>query len=317
MKKKVYKKFKKIRNKLFIKINKFGYFFAYFVIRFCVAKSKVKSVTSSLKGNYNFISKDKFYKIVIYNKEFFKKEIYNINFIQKNHQSLIDFIPKYNYVNSKLFILASCSLLDDPINDKQYCYAKIILQKYNNFSRRNNFKISSMSNFNNGLEIINNIYKLNNKQNICEEIKKILDNFLSNELFNIGPCHGDFHSKNILQNDQNKVFLIDYDCFRTESIQELDALYFIIQKIIDDNPGIWWHEAIHDFENKFLNKEKQYQEFLSKFITQDLNKIILLYFLDRIGQDYLYDKSIDNLNHELIIKTTNKLLDRLYASNNS
>ena len=317
MKKKIRKKFKKIRNKLLIKINKLGYFFAYFVIRFCVAKSPVKSVSSSIKGNYNFISKDKFYKIVIYNKEFFKKEILNIKLIKENHQSLADFIPKYDYTNSKLFIITSCSLLLEPDINQQYNYAQTLLEKYNICAIKKNFKLSLMSNVNNGLEIINNIYKLNDKQNICEEIKKILDNFLSNESFNIGPCHGDFHSKNILQNDKNKVFLIDYDCYRTESIQELDAFYFIIQKIIDDNPGIWWHETIEDFENKFLNKEKKYLEFLSKFITQDLNKIILLYFIDRIGQDYLYDKSINNLNHQLIIKITNKLLYRFYASNNS
>jgi len=174
-----------------------------------------------------------------------------------------------------------------------------------------------MTNTIQGIEILTQIYKNNKLKSAKEEIENKLNDFLKNEIFNIGPCHGDFHSKNILQNIQNKAFLIDYDCFRSNSIQELDAVYFIVQKIIDDNQGIWWHEAIENFNEIYLHNKKIYKDFLNIFIKQDINKLTLLYFIDRLGQDFKYDKSIKNLNQKLIINITQKLLKKFYATNNS
>ena len=317
MKRKIYKKYQKIKNKLTKRLNLVTSFLCYFFIRFFIAKSIVKHLNSSIAGNYNFVNDRNFFKIVVYNKRFFKAEISNIAIIKKEFKPLEKFIDNYNYSFLKIFILVSSSRLIEPSNQKQYEFAEEILKSYNALSKKDHFEISLMPNVIKGIEIIEEIYRINKVDSISEIIINKLSSFLEKDLFNIGPCHGDFHSKNILHDQGNKIFLIDYDCFRSKSIQELDAIYFIVQKIIDDNPGIWWHEAIENFMEIYLPKNNLYSYFLDKFVKQDLNKIILLYYFDRLGQDFSYDNSIQNLNHKFLIKITEKLLNKFYATNNS
>ena len=107
MKRKIYKKYQKIKNKLTRRLNLLTSFLCYLFIRFFIAKTSIKSLNSSIAGNYNFVNDQNFFKIVIYNKQFFKAEISNLAIIKKEFKTLEKFVDNYKYSFLKFFILVS------------------------------------------------------------------------------------------------------------------------------------------------------------------------------------------------------------------
>ena len=193
-----------------------------------------------------------------------------------------------------------------PIENEQESYeaAKSFLTIFRNYGRKKSVNIDQLFYLKKGLDILKNIVS----EAVYKKIDSLVTNFLKNEVFSVGFCHGDFHSKNLMKDQKNK-YLIDLDCIRKDSLQEFDAIYFIIQRITDDNFGIWWHEATRIFKDK-LSENQKYQDFLVNFL--DLSKLptfILIYFLDRIAQDAKYMGVNDKIPEDEIINTIKLLYD--------
>lgn len=285
--------------------NKFENLLVQNIFRF-FSKSEFGKCPSSLLGHYNFISSETFYKIVVRNKYFFEEEKKAITKIKKNCPQIGEIIPKYKYKSffNGLILLRQSALLK-PIDDEeeQYQTAKNFLDIFKKHSILKSTKIDEMPNLKKGLEVI----KYFADEKVFQKTILLAENFLTNNLFNMGFCHGDFHSKNLMKNNGKK-YLLDLDCTRENSPQELDAIYFLTQKIIDENPSIWWNEASIILLDEIGTKLK-YRDFLTNFL--DINKIslfILIYFLDRIGQDLKYLNSKDELPKKDIMITLNHLI---------
>ncbi len=83
-------------------------------------------------------------------------------------------------------------------------------------------------------------------------------------------------------------FMIDFDCFRSGSIQEFDGIYFLVHRLIDDIPGIWWLEAM-----ELLQERRSFDTVGTDLMNEiygsgDRFELLLLYFLDRLAQDATY-----------------------------
>lgn len=298
-------KLQKIRKKIAKKYNKFEKFFLPKLFPLIV-KDKFTRFPSSLNGHYNLSTSDSFYKIVTKNRKFFEEEKKLIIFIKNNHPEIGKIIPEYKY-KKYLFglILVRKTKILIPIEDEEESYetAKSFLVIFRNYSCRESVNLDQLFYLKKGLDILKSLVL----EDVYKKIEKLVIDFLENEIFSIGFCHGDFHSKNLMKDQKNK-YLIDLDCIRKNSLQEFDAIYFIIQRITDDNIGIWWHEATRIFKDKVF-QNKKYQDFLINFL--DLNKLptfILLYFLDRVGQDAKYMEINDKIPETEIINTIKSIL---------
>ena len=251
---------------------------------------------AAVTGHYNFLKKENFYKIVIKNKKFLVEEKTNIEYIKENYYFIYEFIPEYIYKEyyNGLVHIRSADVLEQ-IYDKQplYIMAREFLQLFRTTSLYEKANFAHLHQLRRGIAIVREISGEDTFMFWQNTVNKIL---LENN-FHLGFCHGDFHALNIMHENGVKR-LIDLDCVRIQSIQEFDAIYFIVQEIIYDEKNIWWHEALKILPQKLTSVEK-YHNFLSEFVCLDkLNLLMPLYFLDRIGQDLLYCNSIDELGSE-------------------
>lgn len=296
---KFFVKFKKKLNK---KYNKLERFFAPKFLSIILGNNS-KEFPSATAGHYNLLIENLFYKVAIRQKNLFKAEERTIETIYANYPDIAYIIPKYEYKNLfKRCILFRKSEVLEPIEDEteQYQTASDFLRIFRKYSNQKKTTIDNMYNLKKGLDVI----KYFAGEELFLKTAQKTEDFLQNNIFNIGFCHGDFHSKNLMKANGSK-YLIDLDCIRENSIQELDAIYFVIQKIIDDTQDIWWFEACQLFSD-IIEKNPKYRNFLQNFI--DMNKIplfMLIYFLDRIGQDSKYLSLIDELPKKDIVKTLN------------
>lgn len=297
--------FKNIKKNLEKKYNTFNDFFMLLIFK-GIIKEKFIEFPSSLAGHYNLMGADTFYKIAVKNKSFFKEEAESIVNIIKKYLQIGEIIPEYEYKSfcNNTILLRKSAILE-PIENEEESYktAEEFLKIFRKNSLNKSITSDEMPYLKKGLDII----KCMEGEEVFQKTSKLVDDFLQNNLFNIGFCHGDFHSKNLMKNSAKK-YMIDLDCIREKSVQELDAIYFLIQKIIDDTPGIWWYEASRLFIIK-VEMHPRYKNFLTSFL--DVNKIslfILIYFLDRIGQDSKYLNCIDELPKREIVKTLKCLI---------
>ncbi len=98
----------------------------------------------------------------------------------------------------------------------------------------------------------------------------------------IGFSHGDFHARNIMIDRAGGGRLIDLDCIRLNGIQELDALYFVLEEEWARS-GRYWYEQIGDY---VLNEPPpQALRAFERFGIVFSADLAVLYLLDRVGQD--------------------------------
>jgi thiamine kinase-like enzyme len=245
-----------------------------------------RSLPSAIEGYFNFKTSENFFKIALRKKSFLKEEKSSIEYIQKKFPEIAQIIPQYSYKTAWLG-LAFCQICEAMMSteeeSEEYEIAKNFLTLFRKNSSQDKISIDELKHLLNGLELL----KTQIGEDVTNKLKLVIEKFLQQNIFFVGLCHGDFHSKNFLQS-KGKKYLIDFDCLRKNSLQELDAIYFIVQKIIDDNPGIWWHEAIFIFA-EHGTKEQKYYNFLANFLDlKIISQLTAIYFLDRIGQDMKY-----------------------------
>jgi len=84
---------------------------------------------------------------------------------------------------------------------------------------------------------------------------------------NFGFMHGDLDPFNMLYSaEEKKLGLIDWENFREDGIQELDALHFIIMLGVIANPKISWRELYGIIFKK--NKENPYLNLLERYCAK-------------------------------------------------
>jgi len=241
---------------------------------------------SSINGYYIFLAKNGFYKVVLRNHEFLRRELKNLNYIHTNLPSVAPFVPEYRF-DTFLFgkILIQRGEVLEPVLGKkeQYRFARKILTVLQQMGVRRHSCLDELTNVKKGLDWIQGLLD----GDVFRALQRRVADVLENNVFSIGPCHGDFHSRNFMRKGTRDL-IIDLDCFRSASIQELDGIYFIVQRIIDDIPGTWWLETI-----EFLQERRSFEQADADFLNGiyglgSWSGALMLYFLDRLGQDLDY-----------------------------
>lgn len=245
-----------------------------------------KILPSSLPGVHNFIARGVFLKVVLGRRRFMSDQHKNFEIIEGSFPEILPLIPpnrREEFLAGRVTVVHSDLL--EPIMGREgrEWAARFFLDVFRNLGRVGPVHLSKLSEAGAGLGLLRTVLDEEDFQDLEHRIQQLLrENSLR-----IGPCHGDFHARNFLQKG-GQFFLIDFDCFRDKGVQELDAIYFIIHEIIDDQPGIWWPEAIRDFHSAMGLKER-YMRFMRDYVKPEaIEGLLLLYIVDRLGQELKY-----------------------------
>ncbi len=168
---------------------------------------------------------------------------------------------------------------------------------------RCNNRIDDFVQIMNGLKVV---------QEICgSEKRKICANhiteLLGKESIYVGPAHGDFHPRNVLKDLNGNNYIIDLDCFRLRGIQALDVIYFFNEYYANKNKINWYQQLILFVENKQSYSTDEFS-FLGKFCKISNQQWLLMYFLDRLGQNMAYTASISEMPVREITEFLNSYL---------
>lgn len=272
-------------------------------------KERFKNLPSSVEGHYNIITNDHYYKIIIKNNDFFLHEKKSILVISNKYPEIAKLLPNYEYYSHNKLLLAKGKVLT-PLNDIEYLkVAEHALKKFKIYGKKKKCEISHFFHIKKGLSIIKKNYIYSNLNFLKEKVNQ----FFKNEKFRIGPCHGDFHAKNLLKDSKNNYYVIDLDCYRNASLQELDAVYFITE-LIAEMCLISWYDAIRNFDVE-IKKNKTFYNFLKGFLEiKNIKLFLLIYFLDRVAQDEKYLTNKSEMPQKEINKTVSYFINYLANS---
>lgn len=129
-----------------------------------------------------------------------------------------------------------------------------------------------------GIEVVTSLYG----NSTSEIIRKHVESYLGSGDYHLGFAHGDFHSRNIMLDELGAHKLVDLDCVRFKGIQELDALYFVLEWEWSRS-GKLYYSTIVDFLRGTVST--QCQEVLGKFGVRSSFTFAVTYLIDRIGQE--------------------------------
>lgn len=256
---------------------------------FCVTVFKLtgKETYSRIKSSVPWIvilsTKDAFLKIS-WRADCINHEISNIQLLREFEPLRLLTIP---YLHKKRLCY---SIIETerryPVTDDSELFeaAGRILEKFRCCGQiRQDNQLGNFEQITNGLNVIEEICGGEEKR-ICEnQVAALMDG----ESFHIGPAHGDFHPKNILKDSKGNHYIIDLDCFRPQGIQALDAIYFVNEYYADQNKISWYKQLIL-LADKKQDTSPVELPFLERFYKISSLQWLLMYFLDRIGQDRSY-----------------------------
>lgn len=114
-------------------------------------------------------------------------------------------------------------------------------------------------------------------------IRRQVEAFLASGDYHLGFAHGDFHSRNIVLDDSGAPKLVDLDCVRLNGVQELDALYFVLEWEWSKS-GRPWHDTIVDMLRETASEEQQGM-LRTGFGLEGSFGLAVTYLVDRIGQE--------------------------------
>lgn len=119
----------------------------------------------------------------------------------------------------------------------------------------------------------------------------------------VGIVHGDFHRGNILYKN-NRPLLIDFDCFRENDIQAVDALYYVLEE----------ERHKHGYKNPWLvewrllydNSQVIYEYKCAEQIDVDLKFGLIILLLERLVQAQNADDKFTERN-KAVLRRINRL----------
>jgi len=276
---------KKIINKIVVLteeavLSLYEYFFILFIFR-----KKCARLPSSVSGHVNVLTDDHFYKIVFKNQAFFFEEKKHFDLVFKKYSEIGKIIPDYeylSYLNEKINVMRAQKLCLISDRKENFEAAEKILKIFSEYGEGRNCKIAQFSSLLDGLVLIRKFYGTETH----EKVLLYVEQFLAKGQFRVGPCHGDFHYKNIMKQGED-IYIIDLDCFRQDGLQPLDAIYYVNQDAADA-VKMPWHTVLIDMI-KDGNMYIEHYHFLKNFLDiNDLKGYALIYCLDRLAQDGKY-----------------------------
>jgi len=113
--------------------------------------------------------------------------------------------------------------------------------------------------------------------------RRHVEAYLASGDYHLGFAHGDFHSRNIVLDDFGAPRLVDLDCIRLNGIQELDALYFVLEWEWSRS-GRPWHDTIVDMLRGTTSEEQQAM-LRTGFGVEASFGLAVTYLVDRVGQE--------------------------------
>jgi hypothetical protein len=130
-----------------------------------------------------------------------------------------------------------------------------------------------------GIEVIAELYG----DSKSRAMRQHVESFLQSGDYHLGFAHGDFHSRNIMIDDRGAPRLVDLDCIRLNGIQELDALYFVLEWEWSRS-GRPWHNTIVDFLRGTASGEHRAM-LRAGFGVEESFGLVVTYLVDRVGQE--------------------------------
>jgi hypothetical protein len=116
---------------------------------------------------------------------------------------------------------------------------------------------------------------------VASRMIKVVEQYLAEGDYHTGLCHGDFHSRNIMRDQNGDVRVIDLDCVRFEGIVELDSIYFSLEWEWSASGALWLDTLASAFDGRGGN----IGECMGRFSVRWNEALGLVYFLDRVGQE--------------------------------
>jgi hypothetical protein len=117
---------------------------------------------------------------------------------------------------------------------------------------------------------------------IGARLENIVVEFLKSGNYRVGLSHGDFHSRNVMVASDGSARIIDLDCVRLRGIRELDALYFSLEKEWSETGRLWVNTLLECIRGG----GSKARDSLRLFKVEWSNDLAVIFFLDRIGQEY-------------------------------
>jgi hypothetical protein len=297
---------RRINNRLLNIFKKLSIFITEDLLIYAIVRRRYNRLPSSIQGYHNVLSKNIFYKIALDNPHFFLEEKVNIDLIRRKYPEIIKIIPNYSYwsiFRNRINVMKTQKLISISGFSEKFEAARNILSIFKKYGRIGGCTIGNLPYVLVGLKLVGYFCG----EEVSRKAILLAKNFLDNNQFRLGPCHGDFHHKNVMSIARNN-FVIDLDCFRDIGLQELDAMYFATQYIADNENTIW-HIALMNLmvnETKYL----EYYNFLEEFMDIDkFQGYSLTYLLDRLGQDAKYLPDPDMLPKDGLVDTILYLVD--------
>ena len=272
------------------------YFFFYVLPLFYI-KGEIRSPFTTARGYKSLLVETElcFFKFSIS----FDSTVHNEyqNFISLfNTNSISEFLPRYRFLSGFLYSALICENLKIipaanvlPVAIDIYRKLNSICDPLQKLNISNDLYILEV------LKCVEKVFGKATKLQFDEQVTK----FLSNDKYSIGLVHGDFHSRNLMQDLSGLTKIIDLDCCRLLGVREFDALYFALEQKWSCD-GSFWIDTLSDCLN---HSESDTEKCLSKFGVTFSKELALTFFLDRIGQEislfnieYSYNKMIPLIN---------------------
>lgn len=254
----------------------------YFIIPDLKKNFGLTGYISTIKahGSYIVIGDGYAYKVGLRKLNHIKFEFNQRNAVLKIWPNLKDIFAELEYFHGGFYSFLRIPLYRKISLNDSYFFAIEIYQIFKNYQTTfNRHKLLQNLNFiNEGFKIIQN--HASEKQ--YEIIKSNVQNFILSGEFTVGAAHGDLHSRNIMLDKEGNIKLIDFDCLRKNSIQEFDALNFILEFIWSKTNTQWFETVIGVLSMLHFD---HFVDLSEKFGLKRANFICILYFLDRIGQE--------------------------------
>lgn len=253
-------------------------------------------VSLDARGNcINIFTKDFLYKMQVYGGSV-KRDLYNRGLFAELDESIISpaKVERNHPYTIKMPILESARINDEEV-------VKYILDKMGRMGYETQFK---MQNYTFLIEGINILECYKNGTKAAKRLRKYIQ---QKEGTNVreGIVHGDFHRGNILYRGGRPV-LIDFDSARQRDIQDVDALYYILEEERYENGyrRSWMDEWLKIYKNTSIIYKYRY---LGQ-VDIELKFGLILLLLERLAQNQRENNSFAEQNKAVLEKINREIL---------
>ena len=235
---------------------------------------------SSVYSGAVVVDRKRIYKIALSRKSTIDVEYKKYVKAGQRWPELIAILPDCQFQEEQFFSYLAMTRYH-PIGMEEAIVQASNLYQFMRFCRTPNVQtmaISDSEELGAGLEVILNLYDDSTSRAVYQQV----ETYLRSGDYHLGFVHGDFHSRNIMIDEHGKPRLIDLDCIRLNGIQELDALYFVLE-LEWSRSGKLWYLTMVDFLKG--NIPADLRTVLNGFDVENSFPLCITFLVDRIGQE--------------------------------